>query len=342
MKTTIDKTLQQIRLGEPQIFENICIIPLTLPGDKGTGPEYLTMGKALEERLLVVSEVSSSGSVPNLRVENKSELPVLLLDGEELAGAKQNRVLNTTILLKPNSETIIPVSCTEQGRWAYTSPLFRESGTIMSHKARTRKMSGVMENLERGCGPASNQGAVWNEVSELSYKLNVASPSCAMRDVFEQKSRSLRQYLDAFRLCSDQIGLLALIGGRPAGMDLVSREPAYRELHAKLVKSYALEAMATQRDDEMDPKLAPETSMLSPQTLGVEFLKSCMGIPGKKYESAGMGWDWRLKSATVIGSALVLEDTVIHAAFFRNFDEGESRRSPRMAGFESRRRYRDM
>jgi hypothetical protein len=64
---------------------------------------------------------------------------VLLLDGEELAGAKQNRVLNTTILLQENSETIIPVSCTEQGRWAYATMEFSESGNIMNRSVRSKK-----------------------------------------------------------------------------------------------------------------------------------------------------------------------------------------------------------
>ena len=37
-----------------------------------------------------------------------------MLAGEEPVGAKQNRILNTTILLKKHSETTIPVSCTKQ------------------------------------------------------------------------------------------------------------------------------------------------------------------------------------------------------------------------------------
>ena len=100
-----------------KVFNNMAVIPLFTSINES--PQYLTLKEALEKRLLTITEVSQSGSVPELKVVNKAEIPVLLLDGEELAGAKQNRVLNTTILLKENSETIIPVSCTEQGRWAY-------------------------------------------------------------------------------------------------------------------------------------------------------------------------------------------------------------------------------
>ena len=60
------------------------------------GPEYLTMTEALADDLLEVTEIDHGGNVPNLRVRNLCDKQVLLLDGEELMGAKQNRVLNTT------------------------------------------------------------------------------------------------------------------------------------------------------------------------------------------------------------------------------------------------------
>ena len=88
--------------------------------------------------------------MPELKVINRLAQSVLLLDGEELLGAKQNRVLNTTILLKESSETVVPVSCTEHGRWAYASAAFSSSDVIMAHKVRMRKSSSVSRSLEAG------------------------------------------------------------------------------------------------------------------------------------------------------------------------------------------------
>lgn len=66
-----------------------------------------------------VTEVSEAGSVPFLQVANGADRPLLLVDGEELIGAKQNRILNTTVLVAAHAEVTIPVSCVERGRWGY-------------------------------------------------------------------------------------------------------------------------------------------------------------------------------------------------------------------------------
>jgi len=81
--------------------------------------------------MLKITEINKGGSVPELKVTNTAMQYVLLLDGEELMGAKQNQVLNATVLLRPNSETVIPVSCTEQGRCAYSSEEFSSSGHVI-------------------------------------------------------------------------------------------------------------------------------------------------------------------------------------------------------------------
>jgi len=125
MHENIRRSLSDFELGEIQST------PIWRGGDimpKFRRPGLPDMKEALEKAVLIVTEVSEGGSVPNLKVANKGDAPILLLDGEEVAGAKQNRVLNTTILVGGKSEVVIPVSCTEQGRWTYSSREFFEIG----------------------------------------------------------------------------------------------------------------------------------------------------------------------------------------------------------------------
>ena len=74
--------------------------------------------------MLTVQEVSEGGSVPELLVDNMGDIRVLFIEGEELVGPKQNRILNTSILVAAKSKTKIPVSCVEHGRWGYKSKFF--------------------------------------------------------------------------------------------------------------------------------------------------------------------------------------------------------------------------
>src|SRR5262245_4041299 len=102
MDALIRDYLSSLILGDPQQFKNMTAAPLFTPLNHG--PEYLTLQEAMEKGLLSVEEVSSAGSVPQLKAVNRADSPVLLLDGEETVGAKQNRVLNTSILLVEKSE----------------------------------------------------------------------------------------------------------------------------------------------------------------------------------------------------------------------------------------------
>jgi hypothetical protein len=154
MENAVKARLESVRFAEPQIYKNIVIAP-----EDGT-VEYNTLGEALATQDVSISEVSAEGSVPELMVVNHGNKSVLLIDGEELAGAKQNRVLNTSILLTGVSETKIPVSCTERGRWSYTSKSFSESGHVMAYKTRLSKTSSVHSLLLAAAGYKSNQGQV--------------------------------------------------------------------------------------------------------------------------------------------------------------------------------------
>src|SRR5262245_38299954 len=103
----------KLRVGDPVRHQGLSAFPLISEPSDGVG--YRLASEALADQSALVEEVTESGSVPNLLVENKGDLRVLFLDGEELIGAKQNRVLNTSVLVAAHTRIKIPVSCVEQG-----------------------------------------------------------------------------------------------------------------------------------------------------------------------------------------------------------------------------------
>ena len=111
--------LDQVTLGQPQVVHNLTLYPLLAEGPPEAG--YRVLDEALAAGCTRVTETSEGGSVPELRFKNDCEIPVLLLDGEELVGAKQNRILNLTLLVGAHQDIVIPVSCVEAGRWSAQS-----------------------------------------------------------------------------------------------------------------------------------------------------------------------------------------------------------------------------
>ena len=87
MNNILQSKFATLRLGTPQVFKNLAIIPIF--DDTPIPFDYLSMKHALEKELAFITEVSEGGSVPELKVTNKAPLPILLIDGEELIGAKQ-------------------------------------------------------------------------------------------------------------------------------------------------------------------------------------------------------------------------------------------------------------
>ncbi|MDP9481435.1 MAG: hypothetical protein M3R38_38195 [Actinomycetota bacterium] len=91
---------------------------------------------------------------------NGGAIPVLILEGDELIGAKQNRVVNSTVLVAAQSELVLPVSCVERGRWSYHSRAFSSGDRSPPPSLRGLQSRSVHDSLRRGRGHRSDQGAV--------------------------------------------------------------------------------------------------------------------------------------------------------------------------------------
>src|SRR5437764_8627775 len=127
---------QSIQLGEPVEHRGVVIAPL-FPRRQPVA-SYVTLEEAIPLGFHV-GEIDEAGSVPELLARNPLDKNVLLYDGEELLGAKQNRILNVTVLVPAASEKEIPVSCVEEGRWSRRSEFFAAAPHTAYPELRRRK-----------------------------------------------------------------------------------------------------------------------------------------------------------------------------------------------------------
>ena len=326
MLNIIEATLNEVKLGDPQHYRNMSVFPLLFSGKSKL--EYSMLGKALNEGHIMITEISENGFVPELKLFNMSESYILLLDGEELEGAKQNRVLNTTLLVPPKSELKVPVSCTEQGRWDQESAAFHDSKKIMFSKARGNKMSSVHQSLKYGQGYQSNQEEVWNDISDFQSKRSIHSPTSAMKDIYDKEKGNLDDFLKAFPLIEGQCGIIVGLGGQVVGLEYLSSADRYLDVHRQLIESYTMDALVENLSGE-NPELTLEDAQ--------RFLEQIWSASQETFRSAAAGTDVRLESEHLVGSGLVEGEELIHLSAFARQNTGQ-KYSPRMASYRHRRR----
>ncbi|NNC90084.1 MAG: hypothetical protein HKN82_16625 [Akkermansiaceae bacterium] len=306
----------------PRSHRGLTIVPLFAP--RAGKPAYVSLAEAVKHDGFCITEIDSGGSVPNLRVINKTPHNVFLFDGQELKGAKQNRVLNTSILVPAESDVTIPVSCTESGRWSYDSPHFSDSKTVMSPKIRKSKSASVSASYLAYQQAASNQGEVWGEIEELheAAETSASSSTRAMKDAYDAHKGGLDEFARKMPCEANQSGLLAIRNGRVEGADVLSRPEVYKDLHESLVRSHAMDALV-RRDRRQPPGAPGEPDPAALVEAAERFLESARHCRDSAHDSAGLGRDHRLTGDDAHGSALVEADTTVHLALFAAEDDSD-------------------
>jgi flavodoxin len=303
----IGTLLSMLRPGEPHVRHGFGLWPLF--AEARPEPAYIPLVEALALPGFRITEVSEGGSVPSLRVVNETAQHVLLFDGEELKGAKQNRILNTSILIAAGTSLDVPVSCTEQGRWSYDTPQFHTSGSMAHAELRKRKSIDVAASLEQSKIHFSNQSAVWEEIESLhvAAKTSGSSKTRAMKDAFDERQKEMDDFAREVVCQEGQCGLLAVVGDRVEGLDVLSRPEAYAKLHRRLIESHAMDFLVRKEATSNKP-LDPEAP--------ARFLAMAAKAHETQHDTPGLGRDHRLRFLWGHGAALRVEETVVHLALF--------------------------
>jgi hypothetical protein len=277
-----------------------------------------------------ITEISAAGSVPDLQVRNDLDTMVYLMDGQELVGAKQNRILNTDVLVPARSALTIPVSCVEQGRWRHVSNQFA-AGKSASQRIRAAKAARVHASLRTEQRHDAGQAAVWEEVHASLASSGTASPTSALSDAYKQRDADLQCFRRDLKLPAEAVGLAVFHGGEFQGLDLFDRHSTLQYFWESLLDSYAIDFLST---PPADAKLRG--------TAEAEVIAKVLGraVKGRwePFESPGAGQDWRWQDRSYSGSSLVWEDrVVVHLQVFPKAKQNGSEVAPRRPGI--RRRY---
>jgi hypothetical protein len=304
----VDAFLNRLRVGRPVHVENLTVVPLLKGGD--WGPEaagYLTLDEGLASGQVKLREVGLDGIVSAIELDNLSGQPVLILDGEELSGAKQNRVPNSTILVPARSTIRVPVSCVEAGRWSYRSEELKSSGHAHFHFGRAAKLASVAAFREL-CGRArADQRRVWDDIDLLAEDLRAYSATSAMSEIFDQRQDALDRYSKEITSAPDQVGALFAIGGRIEGVEVFDRPATLFSLLDKLVESYAVGAL--RKKHELGIRISAGHVR--------SFLNALHSPNWSSYPGIGIGTELHLKTEEIISSALALDEQMLHLAAFR-------------------------
>jgi hypothetical protein len=242
-------TLSEARVGEPIRHESLSVFPLFTPANGSV--DYLLADEAIADGTVTVAEVRESGSVPDLLVENTGDSRVLFIEGEELRGAKQNRVLNTSVLVAAHSKTTIPVSCVEQGRWRYRSRQFGHGGTHSSSKLRHILKKSVTRSALEGQGHGSDQGEVWREVGRQMASLGSASETMAMSDTYDSYRPRMDEYRARLGYVEGATGLAVAVGGSVVALDLFDKPATCRKAWGRLLTGVVMDALEARPADGM-------------------------------------------------------------------------------------------
>src|SRR5467141_4073341 len=275
------------RLLDPVTYENISVFPVVSSYSQDTSP-FLTLEEGLSTGDVAVREQGSesmvrgrdgrpvylpqpttSASVNQLVLINRSKRPLLLLAGELVSGGKQDRIIGKDRIVPVVAVSLpLDVFCVEHGRWTGSSSQFTAAKTIVHPSVREQAaveqkqtevwaaVSGGTTAGASGSLSARNAPAARVSTSDLAEAISSEAPTQSYRKIYA--SRRVGGSVDSFveqvqrrfaRATSGLkgervVGVVVAYGGEVAWSDIFASGDLFHQYWSKLLRSYAVEALA--------------------------------------------------------------------------------------------------
>lgn len=294
--------LRGLSLDNPIRHENLTIFPLV--GGNGHRPPYVLLEEAIKTQSAEVTETDEAGSVPTLLVHNRGKKPLLIPEGEILTGAKQDRVVNLSVIVAAGTTFTLPVSCAEAGRWEHTSRCLH-AAYCAPPELRAQKTRTVHETRAATGRPESDQGQVWDCVAHYCIQMDTVSETEAMADVYRCDQDRLKAYRRSLTLPEEAKGFVVAVGDQVIGMDLFDSPGTLKSLWKRLADAYFIEAACE-----------PEKRRRATKRTARAFLRRVGQSLHASEHPIGQGIELEITGDAVTGSGVWFKESLCHLSAF--------------------------
>jgi hypothetical protein len=220
--------------------------------------EFITLDEGLKAGTVKVTEKAEE-QVNQLVIDNQSDYPLFLQEGDRLSGGKQDRTIHASMVVPAHSgKTNVAAFCIEPSRWRQG-----QNGAMFGAVSNTAL---APKSVRLKSKFAANQAEVWEEVANekrtgealklaasQDSSLNSTYEAPKVKELCDDLARALASPVDAHPTA---VGVAIAINGKIEEVNIYPNHQVLQKLYPRLLQSYALQAVAEKSQEQPAATLA--------------------------------------------------------------------------------------
>ena len=265
--------------------------------------KYLSFSEAIAKNQVQISEVNKKGLVTKLSVSNKSSDNIIILNGELIIGTqiRQDRIVDSTVLIPGYATVLINTFCGEQYRWSpRLSNKISTPESLYFSSGRANNAADINTKLSKQC-------RIWSEISEKISDFNVKSFTNSVDQIYKKKKLNVEEIVNFFKIPSEAVGVALGINNQLVNIDIFSNNCMLQIYLPKIIRSIALDSF----------KKISKKSYLKKKEVH-RFLRQIhqANKQKRKVVEGTLGEELQFNSESVAGSILYHKEQTVHFSAF--------------------------
>jgi len=265
--------------------------------------KYLSFSEAIAKNQVQISEVNKKGLLTKLSVSNKSSDNIIILNGELIIGTqiRQDRIVDSTVLIPGHATVLINTFCGEQYRWSpRLSNKISTPESLYFSSGRANNAADINTKLSKQC-------RIWSEISEKISDFNVKSFTNSVDQIYKKKKVNVEEIVNFFKIPSEAVGVALGINHQLVNIDIFSNNCMLQIYLPKIIRSIALDSF----------KKISKRSYLKKKDVH-RFLRQIHQANKQKRQvvEGALGEELQFNSESVAGSILYHKEQTAHFSAF--------------------------